>query len=170
MTTNTLVATKMSKTGLSTAETVELRAQILYPAILLLAFIASAGVHSVLTSRTEEELVAPIARGPGGKPLPLTKRKREHEESIVPQINFFSDAARRVFQYATGAIIITFLANAVAIALHAIEVRTSSGGTSGWWCGEERIVSHFSSQWYCSLLTTFHRSMLSDLPSSTSTC
>ncbi|KAK3379412.1 hypothetical protein B0T24DRAFT_522327 [Lasiosphaeria ovina] len=120
---------------LSTAETVYRRAQLCYPVVLLLAFIVSAGVHSILTSRTEEELLVPTARGPGGKPLPLTKRKREHEEPRVQNV-YTPSLARRACQYAVAALILTFFANGAAVCARALQFRN----TTEWWCGEERTV------------------------------
>ena len=52
-----------SDVEMSTAEAVFLKAQVLYPMILLVAFVLSAGVHSILTSRSEEELIIPTATG-----------------------------------------------------------------------------------------------------------
>jgi len=126
----------------STAEVIYLRAQLLYPVVLLLAFIVSAGVYSIVTARTEEELVVPTARGPGGKPLPVTKRKREQlDEPRVPAACAGSSVARRVFQYTQAAVILTFFANGAAIAFHALQARGISGSEDGWWCSEQRTVS-----------------------------
>lgn len=124
----------------STAEFVFLRSQLLYPVVLLLAFIVSAGVHSILTARTEEELVVPSARGPGGKPLPVTKRKREQlDEPRVRDTCAGSNFACRVFQYTQAAVILTFFANGGAIALRALQTPGKDSG-NGWWCSEERTV------------------------------
>ncbi|KAK0630595.1 hypothetical protein B0T17DRAFT_590058 [Bombardia bombarda] len=120
----------------TTAEIVYDYAQLCYPAVLLLAFIISAAVHSILTSRTEEELVVPTARGPGGKPLPITKRKREHHEE--PQVGLDvggSGLATAAFQYITAALVLSFFANGAAISAHALQERDV-----GWWCMEQRTV------------------------------
>jgi ATP-binding cassette, subfamily B, vacuolar membrane transporter HMT1/ACLQ len=137
-----LSASGVSQMSTSTAtEVVYLRAQLLYPVVLLLAFIVSAGVHSIVTARTEEELVVPTAKGPGGKPLPVTKRKREQlDEPRGPEICAPSGFARRVFQYTTAAVILSFFANGGAIALHALQLRRKDAA-EGWWCTEERTVS-----------------------------
>ncbi|KAK3944616.1 hypothetical protein QBC46DRAFT_157139 [Diplogelasinospora grovesii] len=123
----------------STAEVVFLNAELCYPVLLLLAFILSAGVHSILTSRTEEELVVPTVKGPGGKPLPVTKKKREAEKPQVLDVKT-SNVALRVFQYTMAAVVLTFFANGAAIAVHALQARDKSGNVGGWWCGEERTV------------------------------
>lgn len=128
------------KEGRNPADIVVSKAELLYPIVLLIAFITGAAVHSIITSRTEEELVTPVARGPGGKPLPLTKRKREHEDHALPEIPTFSDGARRAFQYVSAGIVLTFVVNAVAIAIHALRDRAVVKDGDGWWCGEERTV------------------------------
>lgn len=123
----------------SPAETVLLNAELWYPAVLLLAFISSAATYSILTSRSEEELVEPTATGPDGKPLPVTKRKREDIRRLVVEAHI-GTAARRVFQYLSAAVVLTFLADFVTVIVHVFHP-DKSGTASGWWCGEERIVS-----------------------------
>ncbi|KAK4170777.1 hypothetical protein QBC36DRAFT_295980, partial [Triangularia setosa] len=111
-----------------------------YPVVLLLAFIISAAVHSIAKSRTEEELLIPTATGPGGKPLPITKRKREHREqgSIYSTDGCTGGNTIQVFRYLTGVLVLSFAANAVATALHVWQ--SSKLGGELWWCGEERVV------------------------------
>ncbi len=70
--------------------------------------------------------MTPVARGPGGKPLPLTKKKREHEEHVLPDVPYFSDGAKRAFQYVTAGIVLTFIANAIAIAIRALRDRAGA--------------------------------------------
>ncbi|KAK0711312.1 hypothetical protein B0H67DRAFT_284496 [Lasiosphaeris hirsuta] len=123
----------------STAETVYLRAQLIYPIVLLVAFTVSSAVHTILISKTDEERVTSSVRGPGGKPLPVTKRKREEELQEGDHCTG-SSVALRVFQYATAALILSFFANGAAIALHALQARGKPGFVGAWWCSEERTV------------------------------
>ncbi|KAK4171580.1 ABC transporter type 1, transmembrane domain-containing protein, partial [Triangularia setosa] len=111
-----------------------------YPVVLLLAFIISAAVHSIAKSRTEEELLIPTATGPGGKPLPITKRRREHREqgSIYSTDGCTGGNTIQVFRYLTGVLVLSFAANAAATALHVWQ--SSKLGGELWWCGEERVV------------------------------
>lgn len=156
---------------MSTAEVVYLRAQLLY-VVLLLAFIVSAGVNSIVTARTEEELVVPTAKGPGGKPLPVTKkRKREQlDEPRVPDACAGSCFVRRIFQYTTAAVILSFFANGGAIALRALQYRRTGSG-EGWWCSEERTVSLAQPLWgEKKTLMSTQRSTLLVLRSCMSTC
>ncbi|AEO69164.1 uncharacterized protein THITE_2119261 [Thermothielavioides terrestris NRRL 8126] len=125
----------------SSAQAVLRIAQLLYPMVLLLAFIISAGVHTVITSRTEEEFVVPTVKGPDGKPLPITKRKREQEASDADDdANGNSGFAWTAFLYLTGGLTLSFVANGAAIAAHAMQSRRRSGLDAAWWCSEERIV------------------------------
>ena len=126
----------------STAQSVLRITQLLYPVILLLTFIISAGLHTIVTSRTEGELVIPTVKGPGGKPLPVTKRKREQEEQqAFDDENDGSHRSRSVFLCLTTAVILSFVANGVAIANHALQSLENSTENQ-WWCGEERVVSN----------------------------
>lgn len=126
----------------STALLVLQKVQLLYPVTLLLAFTFSAGVHTVVTSKSEEQLAAPAVTGPGGKPLPITKRKREQEAlEEADDIDGAGSFARPVFLYLTAAIVVSFVANGAAVAIHAMGSTRKGGITNAWWCGEERIVS-----------------------------
>lgn len=131
--------------SLSTAQSVLRTTQLLYPVILLLTFILSAGIHTIVTSKTEEQLVSTTVRGPGGKPLPITKRKREQE---TRDADGDDDGDRRcltktAFVYLTVGLISSFVANGAVMASHALKSSKSSAGEDQWWCGEERIVSFF---------------------------
>lgn len=122
----------------SPAEEVLFTAELWYSPVLLLAFITSAATYSILSSRSEEELIKPSVTGPDGKPLPVTKRKREDSRPVVEA--HIGNVARRVFQYMSAAVVLTFLADFVAIVVHAFRENKPGIGFS-WWCGEERIVS-----------------------------
>ncbi|KAK3687912.1 hypothetical protein B0T22DRAFT_498173 [Podospora appendiculata] len=123
----------------TTAEFVSKHVQPWYPVVLAVAFLLSAGVHSIHTPRSKEKLVVPTAGGPGGKPLPATKRKRGHEQPRVRDV-YRGALARRVCQCVTAAITLTFLTNGAAIAIHALQARGPSGDEWPWWCSEERTV------------------------------
>lgn len=123
----------------SLAEVVFRNSQLCYPVVLLFAFIISAGIHSIVTSKTEEEVVAPTIKGPGGKPLPFTKRRREHHDIQAPFVHN-GDVAKTVFQYLSAGLVLSFVANGATIALHAVSARGVKGEVGDWWCDEQRIV------------------------------
>ncbi|KAK4146177.1 ABC transporter-like protein [Dichotomopilus funicola] len=129
-----------SEQSSSSAQSVLQMAQVLYPVVLLLTFIISAGIHTIVTSKTEEELATPTVTGPGGKPLPITKRRRRHQASQIDDDANTRGFAWSVFLYLTAAIIVSFVANGAAAAVHAMKSSRDAGFTHVWWCGEQRIV------------------------------
>ncbi|KAK4167657.1 putative heavy metal tolerance protein precursor [Cladorrhinum sp. PSN259] len=130
--------------SLTTAQTVYLKAQLFYPVVLLLVFVITAGIHSVVTARSEEIFIQPTTTGPGGKPLPVTKkRKQEHRELADDQESVHgnnSTISCGIFKYLTGAIILSFIANGLAVASHVSQSSAVSKPKDWWWCGEERFV------------------------------
>jgi hypothetical protein len=130
-----------SEQSSSRAQSVLRTAQLLYPVVLLLAFITSAGVHTIVTSRTEEQLVVPSVRGPGGKPLPVTKKKREQEASEPDDDTTGNGGlAWNVLVYLTGAVVLSFVANGAAVVAHAMQSSRNDGLDNAWWCGEQTVV------------------------------
>jgi hypothetical protein len=106
-----------------------------YPAVLLVTLIVSAAAYSIYSSKSEEELVEPTATGPGGKPLPATKRRKNARNQPVYEVHV-GRWPRRLFQYVTAAVVLTFVADAAAAIVHAVDDRQEA-----WSCGEERVVS-----------------------------
>lgn len=131
----------MLQRGRSTAERVLLDTELLYPLVLILAFVISAAVYSVATSRSEEQLDAPTITGPGGRPLPITKRKKKREAARSDERRI-SKAAKLTLRCLMASLVLTFVANAAVIFAHALtDRRISVPGHLAWWCGDERIVS-----------------------------
>lgn len=124
----------------SLAERVRDITQYLYPDLLLLAFIVIGATHSVYTAMRKEDVVVPTIRGPGGKPLPVTKRRRDDDDSSDPQE--FSPSARRFFQFSMVLTTLTFFGAGGAIAARAL-IHRSADGEHGWWCDEAKTVSQF---------------------------
>ncbi|KAI1375920.1 hypothetical protein F4677DRAFT_454778 [Hypoxylon crocopeplum] len=121
----------------STAERVRDITQYLYPDLLLLAFIVIGATHSVYIAVRKEDVVIPNVTGPGGKPLPVTKRRRSDDDA--PEPNEFSPLTRRFFQYCMVLVTLTFFAAGGAIAARAL-IHRSADGEHGWWCGEPKTV------------------------------
>ena len=106
-----------------------------YPWVILVIFLASFLTNSILTAESSKPANVTTVTGPGGKPLPSSVRKsREERERLKKQE--FSSNRQLVFIYLSVAVILTFLANAANIMLHALAERES-----GWWCGEATVVS-----------------------------
>lgn len=146
------VETAGPEPGPTTAQSVLRLAQLLYPVILLVTFVVSSAVHTIVTAKSEEELEMPTVRGPDGKPLPATKRRKQEQQQQQQQSRSSEadENSRRcglawtVFLFLTGGIILSFVANGAAVAVHAMQSSREAGLNDAWWCGEEKIVSFFN--------------------------
>lgn len=119
------------------ADVVLMYTQYWYAGVLLLAFVGFAGAQSIILARKEEDLDKPVALGPGGKPLPVNKKKKKQgnqaeEKTLGPK---FSSCPRRVFQGLSVVIVCTLVANGVVSAVHTIRSLEwpFTGGDNGWW-------------------------------------
>ena len=113
-----------------------------FPWMLLLIFVVVFVTNSIASAESSAEAVGPVVTGPGGKPLPRSTKKREEEqERLRRQRLDFSPLRKLVFYYLSTGVIVTFIANAVNIVIHALTKRDT-----GWWCGEATAVS---SSWSC---------------------
>lgn len=84
------------------------QAQLLYPFLLLVAYGVVFAVHSVYSSRHQEDVEAPSVTGPGGKPLPVTRKKAEASEIMDIAYHEFSPKSYNVFRLGNAAIVLTF--------------------------------------------------------------
>jgi hypothetical protein len=115
--------------------------QYLYSVILLVAFISLAAWYSVFNAKKEEDLVQPSVKGPGGKPLPITKRKKRNdgERKIGPR---FGRVAKNVFRYLAAVVFLSYVATGVAMFIHAFwhenPYKWSKDGLP--WAGEWTVV------------------------------
>ena len=105
-----------------------------YPMILLLVFFASFMVYSICIESEEETLPDnSVPKGPGGKPLP---KKKQPKRSLERSRYEFSSTTRAVFDWLTVGVILTFLADAALICIHALVDRKDN-----WWCGKPVAVN-----------------------------
>ncbi|TFB01956.1 Heavy metal tolerance protein [Trichoderma ghanense] len=104
--------------GLTLAEVVLRDTQYIYSLVLLVTFIVLAAWYSVFNSKKEEDPVQPTVKGPGGKPLPITKRKRrsDGDRKIGPR---FGRVAKNVFRYLAAGIFLSYVATGVCMFVHA---------------------------------------------------
>lgn len=114
--------------------------QYLYPGLLLLILLLFGAIHSIYTARNKGDVIIPTVTGPGGKPLPVTKKRhidddksREPEKTVSPSI-------RALFQWLYAAVTLTFIGQGAAIAAHAL-IERSAEGDDAWWCGEAKAVN-----------------------------
>jgi hypothetical protein len=116
--------------------------EFLYSVILVVAFISGAAWYSIFNARKEEDVVQSHVKGPGGKPLPLTKRKKRDngDRKIGPH---FGPVAKNVFRTLAAGIFITYVCTAVSMLIHAFAwedpFKWSKDGLS--WAGDWTVVS-----------------------------
>ncbi|KAI0195090.1 hypothetical protein EV127DRAFT_332567 [Xylaria flabelliformis] len=112
--------------------------QYLYPCLLLSILLLVGALYSIYTARNQENVIVPTVTGPGGRPLPVTK-KRHIDNKSKELDGRFSPAIRALFQWIYTAVTLTFVAQGAAIAVHAL-VETNAEGHHTWWCGEPKAV------------------------------
>ncbi|KAM0272234.1 hypothetical protein ACHAQH_008776 [Verticillium albo-atrum] len=117
------IADPTTATDMSTAASILRDTLIWYPAILLIAFFISGVAYSILTAKKEEDLVEPGVRGPGGKPLPATKkRKRNSDGNSIHWGPTPSPAFKKAFAWLSLVMFLVFFANGIAHFAHVVEV------------------------------------------------
>ncbi|PFH55676.1 hypothetical protein XA68_17846 [Ophiocordyceps unilateralis] len=103
----------------------------------------------VYNVKKQEILARPKAKGPGGKPLPVTKRKKRDsgERRIGPS---FGPAAKIVFRYLAFVVFSTYVASGVALFNHAFwhenPYKWSKEGLA--WAGEWTVVHVMGSTFF----------------------
>lgn len=132
----------------------------LYPVIVITIYTLAALICSVRTSGTADDVVAPTVRGPGGKPLPMTKKKKRHNNSSrrLSRADLFEIGPRARFVFRLLAVILTttLFMNAMAIGVHTWRANPNlleREGGMNWWCGEPMVVSGCLSVCYWPLAT-----------------
>lgn len=111
--------------------------QIAYPIVLLLLYLITFTIRSVLTANKDEHAVhEPEQLGPGGKPLPLRKNNQPQKQPNIPHDLDFSRPRKLLFEWLSVAVILSYSANIVVVIVHALLARKEK-----WWCGEAPTVS-----------------------------
>lgn len=127
--------------GLSPVDLVLRETQYLYALVLLVAFISCAAWYSVYNSKKAEDHAQPVIKGPGGKPLPITKRKKrdDGERKLGP---CFGRVAKNVFRYLASVVFLAYVASGVSMFIHAFyhenPYKWSKQGLP--WAGEWSVV------------------------------
>lgn len=115
--------------------------QYLYALVLLITFIGCAAWYSVYNAKKEEDVVHSTVKGPGGKPLPITRRKKRNdgERKIGPH---FGTAAKIVFRCIAAIVFLSYVATSASMFVHAFwhedPYRWSRDGLP--WAGEWSVV------------------------------
>lgn len=92
--------------------------QYLYALILLVAFVTGAAWYSVYNTKKEEDIVQTTVKGPGGKPLPITKRTKrdDGERKLGPR---FGPTAKNVFRYLAAVLFLSYVGTGTSMFIHA---------------------------------------------------
>jgi hypothetical protein len=132
--------------GISLASLVLRLTEYFYTLVLLVTFISGAAWYSIFNSKKDEDLVQTQAKGPGGKPLPLTKRKRRDngERKIGPHFGF---VAKNVFRSIAAGVCLAYMATAASAMKHAFVYEDPYEWTQNGlaWAGTWTVVSPNSS-------------------------
>ena len=109
----------------------------IYPVAILLIFLVVFLIHSIRTAVPEKEFSPQESAqtGPGGKPLP-DNRKLARKSTLSPE---FGPGSRLTFCWLSIGVVLTFLADAILICVHALVYREEN-----WWCGKSVAVSIIS--------------------------
>ena len=108
--------------------------QYAYPIILLAFFLLAFTARSIATSSSASSKADEPIYGPGGKPLPASKKaKKASKCDPGPDL---SRPRKLVFEWLSVVACLTFVANAINVIVHALYARKQ-----GWWCGQAAVVS-----------------------------
>ncbi|KAJ6781906.1 hypothetical protein PWT90_10905 [Aphanocladium album] len=133
--------TRQSNQTIPTPDLILRETQYLYSFILLLSFISCVAWYSIYNAKRQENIVQSQVKGPGGKPLPVTKRKTKDdgERKLGPH---FGSAAKNVFRYLSAVIFLSYVATGASMFDHAFyhdnPYKWSKEGLP--WAGEWTIV------------------------------
>lgn len=94
--------------------------------LFLVAFVANTMVTARKASRDDSQRM-----GPGGRPLP----KRSRSSGTFRKTQSFSKTAKRLFNWISVAVIVTYLADATIYVVHVMVARSEH-----WWRGQSEVV------------------------------
>ncbi|PHH60443.1 hypothetical protein CDD81_1655 [Ophiocordyceps australis] len=126
---------------LGIVDTILHETQYLYALILLFTFVTCAAWYSIYNSKKDEKSSPQTVKGPGGKPLPITKPKirGDGERKMGPR---FGRVAKYVFRYLAAVIFLSYVASTTSMFIHAFwhedPYKWSKQGLP--WAGEWSVV------------------------------
>ena len=109
-------------------------ARVAAPFVSIILFVVVFVFRTVLKSPEEPSPPATPTLGPGGRPLPPRRKSaRGVKQSLESSV--FSPATKKLINYLSILILVTFLGNAAVIVLQTLVYRQEH-----WWCGQSTIV------------------------------
>lgn len=115
--------------------------QYLYALVLLLSFLTIAAWYSVYNVKKTNPTEEATMKGPGGKPLPITKKKPKDEQQrkLGPH---FGGIAKNIFRSLASVVFLCYVSSGIAMFRHAFlfdnPYRWSRDGLA--WAGEWTLV------------------------------
>lgn len=115
-----------------------------YPVILLVVYLVSMMTYSVLSAPPDTSMkVAKGVSGPGGKPLPATKKRGPSAFREALDLDF-TPSEKTLFRWLYIGVILTFVANAAVTTMHTFVVQWQvvalRDQARGWWAGKPAAV------------------------------
>ncbi|THX88130.1 hypothetical protein D6D05_01858 [Aureobasidium pullulans] len=104
-----------------------------YPIVLLVFFLTTFTIRSIVQSRSDDKKDAasePLL-GPGGKPLPKKKAPLQNDNAFLD----FSRPRKLLFEWLALGATLTLVGNAITVIVHALYARKEE-----WWCGQATVV------------------------------
>ncbi|CAK7271417.1 ATP-binding cassette-type vacuolar membrane transporter Hmt1 [Sporothrix epigloea] len=134
-----------STTGRFWPEDIVYNLELWYGVLLLVLFVALIFANSMLESRRATQLIKSAATGPGGRPLPATRRRLHNPVmlSFTPT-GTIGKATKRVCLISYTLFIASFVADLANVITHAVYDTKNPETQFGWWCGEETLVYYIS--------------------------
>lgn len=127
---------------LDLADRILRKTQYLYAIVLLVVFITCAAWYSVINATKTEDNVQSTVKGPGGKPLPVTKRLTR-DDGARKTGPHFGRTAKNVFRYLAAVVVFCYVGTAISMFDHAFYYEDPSKWVKEGlpWAGEWSIVS-----------------------------
>lgn len=132
---------RQSEPSIPTSDLILRETQYLYSFTLLIAFVSCVAWYSIYNAKKQESIVQSQVKGPGGKPLPVTKKraKDDGERKLGPH---FGPTAKNVFRYLAGVVFLSYVATGASMFDHAFyhdnPFKWSKDGLA--WAGEWTVV------------------------------
>lgn len=101
-----------------------------YPIFILILFVVAFVANTMVTASKAKQKESQ-RMGPGGRPLP----KRTRSSHSFRKTKAFSKTVKRIFNWLSVAVLVTYLADAIIYVVHVMVARSEH-----WWRGQSMVV------------------------------